>query len=174
MAFSQTPPHSEQSHLYDEQQYAPALLYEYQIAFPDTSTTLHCIQYASLENPFFQKPSTPAVFARLQENCRLFLALARERGLNTGSSKDSAVIPVILGNSLHCLQLSKAMLTRGVNVMPILHPAVEESAARLRYFITLLHTEQQIRHTIDVMVEELERISPECLSQVPSSEAAAS
>jgi len=43
---------------------------------------------------------------------------------------------VILGNSIRCLELSKAMLARGVSVQPILHPAVEESASRLRYFIT--------------------------------------
>jgi 8-amino-7-oxononanoate synthase len=45
-----------------------------------------------------------------------------------------------------------------VNVQPILYPAVEEKAARLRYFITLLHTEAQIRYTIDAMSEELEKI----------------
>ena len=81
----------------------------------------------------------PERVARLHENSRLFLALARECGLNTGRSKDSPVVPVILGNSIHCLKLSKAMFARGVNVQPILHPAVEESASRLRYFITARH-----------------------------------
>jgi 8-amino-7-oxononanoate synthase len=69
-------------------------------------------------------------------------------------------VPVILGNSIHCLKLSKAMLARGVNVQPILHPAVEEIASRLRYFITTRHSEQQIRYTVGAMVEELERIDP--------------
>ena len=41
------------------------------------------------------------------------------------------------------------MFTRGVNVMPILHPAVEESAARLRYFVTTLHSEEQIRYAVE-------------------------
>jgi 8-amino-7-oxononanoate synthase len=113
-------------------------------------------------------------FARLRENSELFLTLAKEHGLNTGRSKDSAVIPVILGSSLHCLQLSKAMLARGVNAMPILHPAVEESAARLRFFITTLHSEKQIRYTIDMMVEELEKISPDYLTRTPRTEPAAS
>jgi 8-amino-7-oxononanoate synthase len=100
----------------------------------------------------------PERVARVGENARLFLALARHRGLNTGRSKDSAVVPIILGNSLHCLQLSKAMLSRGVDVAPILHPAVEESASRLRYFITSCHNERQIRYTVDAMVEELKKI----------------
>ena len=51
-------------------------------------------------------------------------------------SNDSAVVPVILGNSMHALQLSQALFERGINVQPILYPAVEEKAARLRFFIT--------------------------------------
>ena len=82
----------------------------------------------------------PERVARLQQRAGLFLTLAKSRGLNTGRSKDSPVVPVILGNSVHCLQLSKALFDRGVNVQPILHPAVEESAARLRFFITLAPT----------------------------------
>jgi 8-amino-7-oxononanoate synthase len=102
----------------------------------------------------------PDRVARLNANSKLFLTLARQRGLNTGRSKDSAVVPVILGNSLHALQLSEAMFRRGINVQPILHPAVEESAARLRFFITARHTEEQIRLTVDTVTEELRKIDP--------------
>jgi 7-keto-8-aminopelargonate synthetase-like enzyme len=49
------------------------------------------------------------------------------------------------------LQMSKALLDRGVNVQPILHPAVEEKAARLRFFITSAHSEEQIRYTVDAL-----------------------
>ena len=80
--------------------------------------------------------------------------------MNTGRSKDSAVVPVILGNSLQALQLSEALFRRGINVQPILHPAVEESAARLRFFITAKHTEEQIRTTVDALAEELRKIDP--------------
>ncbi len=45
----------------------------------------------------------PDRVARLAANSRLFLNLAREKGLNTGRSRDSAVVPVILGNSVHAL-----------------------------------------------------------------------
>jgi len=50
------------------------------------------------------------------------------------------------------------MFARGVNVQPIVHPAVEESAARLRFFVTSLHTSEQIRYTVKVLAEELERM----------------
>jgi 7-keto-8-aminopelargonate synthetase-like enzyme len=107
----------------------------------------------------------PERFVRLRENSALFLRLCKERGMNTGTSKDTPVVPIILGNSIHALMLSRAMLARGVNVMPILHPAVEESAARLRFFITCLHTEEEIRYTVETMAEELEKIDPKYLGK---------
>jgi 7-keto-8-aminopelargonate synthetase-like enzyme len=107
----------------------------------------------------------PERVARLHERARLFLTLARARGLNTGLSKDSPIVPVILGDSVHCLRLSRALFDRGINVQPILYPAVEERAARLRFFITANHTEEQIRHSIDVTAEEVERINPTYLGQ---------
>ena len=48
----------------------------------------------------------------------------------------------------------------GVNVQPILYPAVEESAARLRFFINCTHTEQQILHAVNTAAEALREIHP--------------
>ena len=54
---------------------------------------------------------------------------------------------------------------RGINVQPILYPAVEEKAARLRFFITAVHTEEQIRAAVDAVAEELARIDPSYLAK---------
>ncbi len=102
----------------------------------------------------------PERVAKLHANARLFLQLAREAGLDTGSSGGSAIIPVILGNSMNSLRLSRALFARGISVQPILYPAVEERAARLRFFITSSHTPDQIRRTVATMQEELARIDP--------------
>ena len=142
---------------------APGFVFSVGMSPPNAGAALASFQVLEAE---------PERVRRLQERSRLFLELAKKRGLSTGMSKDSPVVPVILGNSMHSLQLSKAMFARGVNVQPILYPAVEESAARLRFFLTSMHTEEQIRYTIDVMVEELERISPEHLAGGRSREAA--
>ena len=53
------------------------------------------------------------------------------------------------------------MRDRGVNVQPILYPAVEEDAARLRFFIHAQHTEDEIRYTVDATAEELTRLRAE-------------
>jgi 7-keto-8-aminopelargonate synthetase-like enzyme len=105
----------------------------------------------------------PERVARVQARARQFLDLARQQGLNTGLSCETPVIPVIVGNSLHALQLSRRLFERGINVQPILYPAVEEEAARLRFFVTAAHTESQIRQTVQAVAEELRAIDPRYL-----------
>ncbi len=94
----------------------------------------------------------------LRQRSKLFLTLAQAAGLDTGDSGGTPVIPVITGNSLVALRLSHRMLGDGVNVQPILYPAVDESAARLRFFVTSEHTEEQIRYTVVRLVHHLEAL----------------
>lgn len=91
----------------------------------------------------------PQRVQRLRENSKLFLDLCRTVGLDTGESSGTPVVPVITGNSLVALRLSNRLKKDGINVQPILYPAVDESAARLRFFITSEHSEEQIRFTVD-------------------------
>jgi 8-amino-7-oxononanoate synthase len=104
----------------------------------------------------------------LRRRSRLFLELARGKGLNTGLAAGTPVIPVILGNSAHALRLSRALFERGINVQPILYPAVEEEKARLRFFITSQHTEAQIRATVEAVAEELKKIDAKYLTVAQS------
>lgn len=97
----------------------------------------------------------PERVAKLQENSRLFLKLAKEAGLDTGLSHDSPVIPVITGASLAALNLSEMLYQKGINAQPILHPAVEEERARVRFFVTSTHTEEQIRYTIQALADSV-------------------
>ncbi|WP_146446307.1 aminotransferase class I/II-fold pyridoxal phosphate-dependent enzyme [Botrimarina colliarenosi] len=94
----------------------------------------------------------PERVAKLHSNSELFLTLAKKAGFNTGPAHGTAIVPIITGDSRLALALSMGMFERGVNVQPILHPAVEEAAARLRFFITSSHTEEQIRQSIDLLV----------------------
>ncbi len=102
----------------------------------------------------------PERVTRLHELSNLFLSEAKQRGLKTGDSKDTPVIPVITGNSLHALLLSRKMFDAGFNVQPILYPAVEESAARLRFFINSTHSEEQIRSAVQAAEQGMQDIYP--------------
>jgi myxalamid-type polyketide synthase MxaB len=100
----------------------------------------------------------PAPVHRCQDRSRKFLETAKSHRLNTGLSNNTPVVPVIIGNSLRALLLSRNLFQRGINVQPILHPAVEEKAARLRFFITARHTDEQIRYTLQCVEEELAKL----------------
>jgi 8-amino-7-oxononanoate synthase len=86
------------------------------------------------------------------------LQLAKEAGLDTGTSTGLAVIPVITGSSLKATQLSWALSRRGINAQPILHPAVPEKAARVRFFVSCLHTPEQIAETVSAVAQELQKL----------------
>ncbi len=105
----------------------------------------------------------PQRVARLQEAAARFVHRAKARGLNTGLSGGTPVVPIIVGSSLCALQLSQRLFERGINVQPILYPAVEEKAARLRFFITACHRDEQIDAAVDITAEELAALRPEAL-----------
>jgi 8-amino-7-oxononanoate synthase len=94
----------------------------------------------------------PERVARLQANAALFLGLAREAGFDTGSATAHAIIPVILGSSIAAARYAQLLFARGVNVQPIIYPAVAEKAARLRFFLSNEHTEADIRATITALI----------------------
>lgn len=101
----------------------------------------------------------PERVARLAKNAELFLDLAQCGGLDTGASYGTPIIPVITGSSLLALQLADRLFQDGINVQPILHPAVEERAARLRYFLTSDHSDEQIRRAVARTVHHWQQLS---------------
>jgi 8-amino-7-oxononanoate synthase len=113
----------------------------------------------------------PERVANLQANARLFLAECKRWGLNTGLGNNTPVVPVVTGDSKKALFLSQALFEQGVNVQPILYPAVENSAARLRFFITSDHTEEQLVSTAKWTAEAWSQIEPtfEALVTAPQS-----
>lgn len=103
----------------------------------------------------------PERVSRLQANAKLFLRLAAEAGLDTGLAEPYAVIPIMVGDSMLAAKLSERMLARGVNALPIIFPAVPMQSARLRFFISSLHEESDIRTAVHVVGEELEKLHQE-------------
>jgi 8-amino-7-oxononanoate synthase len=94
----------------------------------------------------------------LQRRGRQFLEAARARGLDTGHSMGLSVIPTITHSSLKAARLSEALFRRKINVQPIVYPAVQERSARLRFFISSEHTEDQIQTTVEALADEMRRL----------------
>lgn len=101
---------------------------------------------------------TPELVKKLQDNSQLFLRLSREAGLNTGMALGTPIIPIITGDSIRALKLSEALYDAGINAQPILYPAVPEKETRVRIFMTAAHSEQQIRHTVEVLAAAWDQI----------------
>lgn len=102
---------------------------------------------------------------KLKQNGELFLQLAQSYGLNTGDCMGTAIVPIITGDSIVALKLSEALFNRGINAQPIMHPAVEEDRARIRFFITASHSHEQIRQTLKILAEEVHKIDPGLLKK---------
>jgi 8-amino-7-oxononanoate synthase len=123
---------------------APGFLYSVGLPPPMAAASL-----AALERMLAE----PERVQRLQARGKLFLDTARAAGLNTGTSAGYAVVPIITRSSLKAVHLSNALFEAGINTTPVFYPAVEEKAARLRFFISATHEPQQIEHTIELITK---------------------
>jgi 8-amino-7-oxononanoate synthase len=129
---------------------APGFLYSVGMPAPNAAAALKSLELMQ---------RYPEIVERLRQRAHLFLERAQSKGIDTGYSIGAAVIPAIIGNSEKCMRLSQALAKRCINVQPIVHPAVEENASRLRFFISATHTEKEIRDTVDCLAEEIDKLS---------------
>ena len=107
----------------------------------------------------------PARVEKLRLIGRRFYDMAKARGWDTGTSAGRAIIPIMAGNSVRAVALSQKLFERGINVQPIIHPAVPERAARLRFFLTSEHRAGQIDHTIEAIALSMTAISEDPVLQ---------
>lgn len=89
----------------------------------------------------------------LQERSQQFLHSIQSVGLDTGYSQGYAVVPVIIGSSLKAAKLSSHFLEAGINVQPIIYPAVEEKAARLRFFLSASHSLENLNAAHNIVAK---------------------
>ncbi len=121
---------------------APGFLYSVGMSPPVAAASLAALQTMIRE---------PQRVTTLAARGGLFLELARAAGIDTGGSAGISVIPAIIGSSLRAAKISAALFERGLNVQPILYPAVPEKLARLRFFISCEHNEADIRTAVSTL-----------------------
>src|SRR6201998_2330540 len=131
---------------------APGFVYSVGMAPPAAAAALAALELLERE---------PERVRRLNDRAALFLKLAREGGLDVGGSIGASIVPIVTGSSIRAGRLAQALFDRGVKVQTLLYPAVPERAARLRFFLTADHSEQQIRDTIAILLEESRQVASE-------------
>lgn len=129
---------------------APGFVYSVGLAPALAAAALASLQVMQAE---------PERVAALHANGRRFVEKARAAGLDTGLSLGYAVVPVIVGDSAQAAVLADRVFKRGLNALPIIYPAVPEKAARLRFFITSIHTADEIDQAVAITAAELKEIT---------------
>jgi 8-amino-7-oxononanoate synthase len=129
---------------------APGFVYSVGLSPPATAAALTALRILK---------SDPARVATLQANGRFFVEEAKRVGLDTMTSAGLSVVPVMVSDPVRAVRLTDRLLERGINALPIIHPAVPMKAARLRFFITSKHTQEQMRSTVKIVAEELASIA---------------
>jgi 8-amino-7-oxononanoate synthase len=129
---------------------APGFVYSVGLSPPGAAAALAALEVLK---------SDPARVAKLQANGQLFLEECKKAGLDTMTSAGYSVVPVMVSCPVRAVRLTDRLLQRGINALPIIHPAVPMKAARLRFFITSRHTPDQIRSAIKTTTEELAAIA---------------
>jgi 8-amino-7-oxononanoate synthase len=125
---------------------APGFIFSVGLSPADTGAALAAVRLSQAE---------PWRREKLAENAERLRAAFRARGWNIGGSRESPVVPLIVGNSLTCLHLAEALYQAGVNVHPILYPGVPENQTRLRFFVSASHSAEQIDRTVDALAAAL-------------------
>jgi 8-amino-7-oxononanoate synthase len=122
----------------------PGFVYSVGVSPPNAAAALAALR---------ELQARPKLVATVQARSKRFLELCRARGLDTGTSGGSAVVPCIIGDSVRCMLVANALADAGINVQPIVYPAVEEHLARLRFFISARHTDAQLELTAKTLAD---------------------
>ncbi|OHT87894.1 type I polyketide synthase [Mycobacteroides saopaulense] len=93
----------------------------------------------------------PERVATLHANADYMRAAFAAAGLSFGDSSGTPIIPFVVGDSRRSLLLAAQLREAGINVDPILYPAVPNDQTRLRFFVTASHSFDQIDRTVKIL-----------------------
>ncbi len=128
---------------------APGFVFSVGLAAPVAASALKALEIMHRE---------PDRVARLARAGRRFRDRAKDAGLDTGLSRGFAVTPIITGSSTKAAVTSAQLFQRGINVLPIIFPAVPERSARLRFFLTSQHDDASVDAAVEAMADQ--RVQP--------------
>ena len=92
----------------------------------------------------------PGLGQELLRRSSLLRTLLREQGFDIPDDP-SQIVPMIVGSNEAAVELSIALLDRGVLITAVRPPSVPDGTARLRLSVTLAHEEGDLRRATEIM-----------------------
>ena len=92
----------------------------------------------------------PGIVARLRENTATYRTLLKDAGFEPIPG-DSAIVPVIVGETSLAIAISKEMLGRGVFVTGFGYPVVPEGTARIRSQLSAAMRPEHLERAVEAM-----------------------
>ncbi len=95
----------------------------------------------------------PERVAALKARSLEFYKQAKKAGLPVGNCSGFAVVPIICRSSKKAVMFSNRLFEQGIYALPIIYPAVPENVARLRFFLSAMHTSEHIHRAVSTSVD---------------------
>ncbi len=105
---------------------------------------------ASARQALIELRDDPGLVGKLRENTATYRGLLTEAGLEPIPG-ESAIVPVLVGETARAIEISRAMLEDGVFVTGFGYPVVPEGTARIRSQISAVMEQSQLERAVAVM-----------------------
>ncbi|NLC67864.1 MAG: glycine C-acetyltransferase [Clostridiaceae bacterium] len=100
--------------------------------------------------------SNPGIVESLREKTRYFRDKLKKAGLNPLEG-DSAIIPIIIGDTAKAIKVAGDMLKKGVYAIGFGYPVVPEGTARIRIQVSDALSYPDIDYSINIIKESIEK-----------------
>jgi 7-keto-8-aminopelargonate synthetase-like enzyme len=120
----------------------PGFVYSVGLTPPNAAAALAALRILRRE---------PERVTRLREVSEYFENLLKAAGLNTGSCAGIAIFPVFLDDPHEVMRVSEQLHLAGIEGSGIIYPAVPKSQSRLRFFLSILNTEEQLDRAVQTL-----------------------
>lgn len=127
----------------------PGFMFSVGISPPLAAGTLEAVKMMQEGNP---------KVGDLQKNVAYFVNAAKRRGFDTCLAKETAIVPIMVGEDHLAYVLSTMMLEQGVFVPPAVYPAVPKHQSRLRFCLTSEHKPEQLDYALDTLEKLFEQM----------------
>ena len=119
---------------------APGFIFSVGLAPADAAAALAALRILRRE---------PERVLRLQAVGREFRRLMHACGFPVEPEGASPIVPLTIGDQYRCMAVSHALLERGINVQPVIYPAVSKNGSLLRFFLSADHTPAQLAFVVE-------------------------